>query len=119
MVIPVININLLACNTFVFYDLLVMCLGWTILSPGKKSTTPKSDEIIQKKLNCWSWEFSKHIGCFHQRIQQLLGFCSYLATLIPLVTNAGICVALYPSNAQKRNAFLSVGKLASNAYIGI
>jgi hypothetical protein len=27
MVIPVININLLACNTFVFYDLLVMCLG--------------------------------------------------------------------------------------------
>jgi hypothetical protein len=62
-------------------------------------------------------EISIHIGCLYQRIQSLLRICSYLATLIPLVTNACIFVAFHPCNAQKRNTFLSVGKVASNAYI--
>jgi hypothetical protein len=36
-----------------------------------------------------------------------------------LVTNGCICVALCPSNAQKYNAFLSVGIATSNANMDI
>jgi hypothetical protein len=32
------------------------------------------------------------------------------------ITNGAICVAVYTSNTQKRNAFLSVGIWTSNAY---
>jgi hypothetical protein len=39
-----------------------------------------------------------------QRIQVLFNICCHFATLYSLVTNAAICVALYPCNTQKRIA---------------
>jgi hypothetical protein len=54
-----------------------------------------------------------------QRIRLLFEIRCYFATLYPLVTNGSLCVAFYASNAQKRNAFLSVGIVSSNAYMGV
>jgi hypothetical protein len=55
----------------------------------------------------------------YQCIQLLFKLRCYFATLCPLFTNGSICVALYASNAQKRNALLCVGKVFNNAYMRI
>jgi hypothetical protein len=70
-------------------------------------------------LQPWhNMEFNRSVHApTHVCVAQL---CSYvLLHSNALVTNESICVALYLCNAQKRNASLSVGKCASNAYIGI
>jgi hypothetical protein len=64
-------------------------------------------------------QFAVRVGSLYQRIRLLREICSYCATPISLVTNARICVALYPSNTQKRNTLLSVGIVACNAHTGI
>jgi hypothetical protein len=63
--------------------------------------------------------FPIRIGCVYQRIHLLPKIYSYFATIILLVTNACISVALCLCNAQKLNTYLSVGKVVSNANMDI
>jgi hypothetical protein len=58
---------------------------------------------------------NKNIELCTNGYNRCLTFVATLQRLTPLVTNARICVALYHSNTQKRNAYLIVGKGACNA----
>jgi hypothetical protein len=77
-----------------------ICVLWSVsyelCSLGEKTNLPFlvwSTHPIQKKKLFWKIEFSIRMMLL-QRIQPLHRFCSYVATLIPLVTNASLCVAL-------------------------
>ena len=121
MLMSIINNEFLVmqCIHIILFVLDVICLRWSIFSHWKKNLAfPKRPKNLVQKIKNWKRNCN-HYKFLYQRINLLAGLCCYFATIIPLVTNAGICVALYPCNAQKRNAYWSVGILSSNAYMNI
>jgi hypothetical protein len=118
LMIPILNIHFFSHTTFVskicwmLYSTFKLRSLWEkIYHFLERSSYIVMQTVYMQIVNPCIISTNAYNCCFESVV--------IFATPIPLVTNGRICIALYLCNTQKRNAFLSVGIVASNAYMSI